>query len=59
MGLFSNSRKKAVDSFKAFHEISSNDNCLDIKENRRLTDAEAIEIIKKYAMYLTALKFKY
>jgi len=36
LGLFSNERKKAIDSFEAFHEISSNDNCLDIEENRRL-----------------------
>jgi len=47
LGLFSNERKKAIDSFEAFHKINSNDNCLDIEENRRLTDDEAIEIIKK------------
>jgi len=47
LGLFSKDRKKAIDAFKAFHEISNNDNCLDIEENRRITDDEAIEIIKK------------
>jgi len=61
LGLFSNDRGKTVDSFKAFHEIMSNDNCLDIIENRRLTDNEAIKIIKRICNvpHCTALKFKY
>jgi len=47
LDLFSKDRNKAIDYFKKFHEINSNDNCLDIEENRRLTDEKAIEIIKK------------
>jgi len=47
LGLFNNDRKKAIDSFKTFHEVTNNDKCLDIKENRRLTDNEAIKIIKR------------
>jgi len=46
LGLFSNERKKAIDSFEAFHEISSNDNCLDIEENRRLTGISRGIILK-------------
>lgn len=46
LDLFSKDRKKAIDSFKAFHEISCDDNCLDIEEKRRIKDDKAIEIIK-------------
>jgi uncharacterized protein YdbL (DUF1318 family) len=46
LDLFNKNRKKVVDSFKAFHEISCNDNCLDMEEKRRITDDKAIEIIK-------------
>lgn len=45
LDLFSKDRKKAVDSFKAFHAISCNDNCLDMEEKRRIKDDKAIEII--------------
>jgi REP element-mobilizing transposase RayT len=44
--IFSNDRKKAISVFKEFHKKSSDDNYLDIKENKRLRDNEAIEIIK-------------
>ena len=47
LDLFNEDRKKAIDSFKAFHEIDCNDNCLDIEEKRRIKDDKAIEIIKK------------
>ena len=47
LDLFSNDRKKAIENFKDFHEIDSNDVCLDIEEKKRLPDDEAIEIIKK------------
>lgn len=47
LNLFGNDRKKAIDVFKQFHRIENNDMCLDIQDNRSLTDEEAIEIIKK------------
>lgn len=47
LDLFSSDRRKAIEDFKAFHEMSNKDRCLDIEENRRLRDDEAIEIIKK------------
>ncbi|MDS1029681.1 transposase [Bacillota bacterium LX-D] len=47
LDLFSNDRKTAVERFKAFHLASNNDHCLDIEEYRKLTDNEAIEIIKR------------
>jgi REP element-mobilizing transposase RayT len=46
LGLFSRDRKKALESFEAFHRISNDERCLDISENKRLTDKIAIEIIK-------------
>jgi len=39
-------REKAISMFTEFHKKRNNDNCLDIKENKRLKDNEAIEIIK-------------
>lgn len=47
LNLFSNDRKKAIESFKSFHLESNEDKCLDINENKKITDTEAIEIIKK------------
>ena len=47
LDLFNKDRKKALDSFKEFHEISCNDDCLEIEEKRRIKDDKAIEIIKK------------
>ena len=47
LDLFNKDRKKAVDSFKVFHKISCNDNCLDMEEKRRFTDDKASEIIKE------------
>lgn len=39
-------RNRAISRFKELHKKSSDDNCLDIEEPRRLKDDEAIEIIK-------------
>lgn len=47
LGLFDEDREKAMDSFKEFHEINSDDKFMDIDEKRRITDKEAIDIIKK------------
>lgn len=47
LDLFNKDRKKAVDNFKTFHEISCNDNCLDIEDKRRVKDNQAIEIIRR------------
>lgn len=46
LNIFDKDRKKAITMFKDFHEKSSEDKCLDIIENKRLKDEEAIEIIK-------------
>jgi REP element-mobilizing transposase RayT len=47
LGLFSDDRQKAVEAFKRFHEIEGQENCLDIDEKRKPTDAEAIELIRR------------
>ena len=47
LGLFGKERTKAIDNFKSFNEIFSNEGCLDIEERKKLADNEAIEIIKK------------
>jgi putative transposase len=45
--LFNDDKKKAIASFAEFHEITSDDTCLDMNERRRILDEEAISIIKK------------
>ena len=47
LNIFSRNREKGIESFKEFHQIENDDACIDIEENRRLTDEEAIGIIKK------------
>jgi REP element-mobilizing transposase RayT len=47
LNLFSNDREKAIERFKAFHRVNAFEKCLDIEESRKLTDDEAVEIIKK------------
>ncbi|NTW05961.1 MAG: transposase [Peptococcaceae bacterium] len=47
LNLFGSDIEKAKGDFKTFHEKSSNDNCLDIEESKRLKDEEAILIIKR------------
>lgn len=47
LSIFNNNREKAIESFKEFHQIENDDVCIDIEENKRLTDIEAIGIIKK------------
>jgi len=46
LDIFNKDREKAISMFTEFHKKRNNDNCLDIKENKRLKDNEAIEIIK-------------
>ncbi|MEN3005199.1 transposase [Dehalobacterium formicoaceticum] len=45
--IYSSDREKALESFKRFHWISSDDLCLDVSENKRLTDKMVVEIIKQ------------
>ncbi len=47
LGLFEEDREKGMDSFKRFHEVESDDKCLDIDDKKRITDKEAIEIVKR------------
>lgn len=47
LGLFDDDINRAISNFKGFHRTMSKDKYLDIKENKRLRDNEAIEIIKK------------
>lgn len=44
--LFSYKKENAIISFKEFHQIISDDKCLDLEEKRVIRDDEAIEIIK-------------
>ncbi|SNS61921.1 REP element-mobilizing transposase RayT [Anaerovirgula multivorans] len=45
--LFGEERKKAIESFKLFHEESKNERCIDINEKKKISDSEAIEMIKR------------
>ncbi len=45
--LFNEDKDKAIASFKEFHKTTNDDKCLDIIERRRISDEEAITIIKK------------
>ncbi|HBC92183.1 MAG TPA: transposase [Pelotomaculum sp.] len=47
LNMISKDRKKAIETFKAFHNEVNNDICLELEHRRRLTDDEAIEVIKK------------
>lgn len=47
LGLFDKNREKAMLSFAEFHKKQSDDICLDIIDKGRITDEEAIAIIKK------------
>lgn len=47
LDMFSTDREKALQGFKAFHQINRDDRCLDISDRKRLTDRIAIEIIKR------------
>jgi len=47
LGFFGKERTKAIDNFKSFHEIFSNEGCLDIEGRKKLADNDAIEINKK------------
>ncbi len=47
LNLFSNNRKNAVESFREFHKFIDKNDCLDISENTRLTDEDAVKIIKE------------
>jgi len=46
LDIFNKDREKAISMFMEFHKKINKDDCLDIKENKRLKDNEAIEIIK-------------
>ena len=46
LDIFHENREKAISMFIEFHKKINKDDCLDIKENKRLKDDEAIEIIK-------------
>lgn len=47
LDMINNDRKKAIKTFREYHEKNSNIQCLDINEKRRIKDSEAIEIIKR------------
>jgi REP element-mobilizing transposase RayT len=46
MKIFDNDPKKALKSFKEFHQKENDDACLEMEENCRLNDYKATEIIK-------------
>lgn len=46
LDIINSNRNKAISIFKEFHKKNSNDTYLDIKENKRLRDNEAVDIIK-------------
>jgi putative transposase len=45
--IFGKEEAKAIENFKSFHKTLSSDGCLDIKESKKITDREAIDIIKR------------
>jgi hypothetical protein len=45
--LFDENRTKAIDDFKVFNETKTDDECLDIRERKSISDQEAIKLIKK------------
>lgn len=47
LGIFHHDRETALSLFKGFHKNKTDDTLLDIHENKRLTDREAIEAIKR------------
>lgn len=47
LNLFNNNRGKAIEGFKEFHQKKNDDTCIDMEEERRLTDEEAAKIIKE------------
>jgi REP element-mobilizing transposase RayT len=47
LNLFDENRTKAIDDFKVFNETKTDDECLDIREKRTISDQEAIKLIKK------------
>ncbi|MDD3653763.1 MAG: transposase [Desulfotomaculaceae bacterium] len=47
LNLISKDRKKAIESFKTFHQEISNDQCMEAESRRRFTDEQAIEEIKE------------
>jgi REP element-mobilizing transposase RayT len=44
--LFNEDQEQAIKDFKVFNEIENDDQCLDISEKKRMSDAMAIRIIK-------------
>ena len=44
--IFHQDRDKSILMFKEFHQIKIDDVCLDINENKRIKDSEAIELVK-------------
>ncbi|MEA1884349.1 MAG: transposase [Thermotogota bacterium] len=47
LNLFDENRSKAIDDFKVFNETKTDDECLDIRERKSISDKEAIKLIKK------------
>jgi REP element-mobilizing transposase RayT len=47
LNLFDENRTKAIDDFKVFNETKTDEECLDIRERRTISDQEAIKLIKK------------
>ena len=45
--LFNDDKEKAIVSFMDFHDITSDDTCLDLDERKRVLDQEAVTTIKK------------
>jgi len=40
-------KKKAIEAFKGFHREVTNDQCMEVEDRKRITDNEAVEIIKR------------
>jgi putative transposase len=58
LGIFNEDREKAVQEFKDFHNEYKDANCLEMEESLRMTDEEAIDIIKGKYLVSSSLQLK-
>ncbi|SNT21898.1 hypothetical protein SAMN05446037_10554 [Anaerovirgula multivorans] len=56
--IFDRNREKAIEKFKTYHKEINDKKCLDIEEKMRLTDDEAIEVIKRICNLKSCLEIQ-
>lgn len=56
--IFDSNREKAIEKFKTYHREINDEKCLDIEEKMRLTDDEAIEVIKRICNLKSCLEIQ-